>query len=85
MKLLFLIGYLYIVPEWNEIEQTYKFVASAFGENIKESRRSTLIDKSCFILKKKRSKKISPKGVNKIVTMKIFGLKCLSISVPTSL
>lgn len=85
MKLLFLIEYLYIVPEWNEIEQAYKFVASAFGENIKESRRSTLIDKSCFILKKKRSKKISPKGVNKRVTMKICGLKCLSVSILTSL
>jgi hypothetical protein len=57
MKLLFLIGYLYIVPEWNEIEQAYKFVASVFGENIKESRRSTLIDKSCFILKKRDPRK----------------------------
>ena len=54
MKLLFLIGYLYIVPEWNEIEQAYKFVASAFCENIKESRRRNLIVKSCFILRKKR-------------------------------
>lgn len=49
MKILFLIGYLYIVPEWNEIEQAYKFIASAFCENIKESRGRNLIVKSCFI------------------------------------
>lgn len=42
MKLLFLIRYLYIVPEWNEIEKGYNFVAPAFGENLKESRKSTL-------------------------------------------
>ena len=50
-KLLFLIRYLYIVPEWNEIEKAYNFVAPAFGENLKESRKSTLFDKSCFIKK----------------------------------
>lgn len=42
MKLLFLIRYLYIVPEWNEIEKGYNFVAPAFGENLKEPRKSTL-------------------------------------------
>lgn len=37
--------YLYVIPEWNEIEAAYNFAASAFSENLKESRKSTLFAK----------------------------------------
>lgn len=66
-------------PQWNEIEKACNFGASAFGKNLKESRRS-LFDRSFFI-KKKLSKKNFREGVNKIITMKIAGLKCLCISI----